>query len=328
MPTYNGCTIHNELTCTNNTFDLHVPLLFLFFSCGTPKHSYGKRSSLCCCFGRLIKKVNKSTESYRAEIDLKRLKEDNDDAVVLEEAQAVRDNNWGQRNVAVEVLGLTKTFHKGKLRAVDSIAYGIDNNQLFTLLGHNGAGKTTTINMLVGNMMHSGGDATIFGNSISSDLSAVHQIMGYCPQHDVLYDRLTGKEHLELFANIKNSIYAEQIIDVGNEVVERLQQVNLVSAQHVQSGAYSGGMQRRLSIAIALIGDPKIVYVQVFAVVFAVVFVVVCSHVWFFFCRGCAVVLWYCENCENCENCGAVGMHGCSVCMAGIWTNPRLGWIP
>jgi ABC-type multidrug transport system ATPase subunit len=51
-------------------------------------------------------------------------------------------------------------------------------------------------------------------------------------------------------------------MNVGNEVVERLQQVNLVAAQHVQSGAYSGGMQRRLSIAIALIGDPKIVYLD------------------------------------------------------------------
>ena len=90
MPTYNGCTINNEPTCTNNTFGFHVPLLFLFFSCDTPKHSYGKRSSLCCCFGRLIKKANKSNETYRAEIDLKRLKEDNDDAVAFEVAPHLR----------------------------------------------------------------------------------------------------------------------------------------------------------------------------------------------------------------------------------------------
>ena len=254
-------TLENSMEWLVISFFIHS-ILAIYLEKIMP-NSYGKRSSVCCCVTQFIKRgAATGAHVHRDNIDLGKFKKDSDDNEVVREAESVKNNEWGDRNVAVELLGLTKIFHGGKLRAVDGIAYGIDNNQLFTLLGHNGAGKTTTINMLVGNMLHSEGDARVFGHSISHDMTAVHQIMGYCPQHDVLYAELTGREHLELFANIKNSIYADAIIDVGAEVVERLQQVNLIACQNVISSAYSGGMQRRLSIAIALIGDPRIVYLD------------------------------------------------------------------
>jgi ATP-binding cassette subfamily A (ABC1) protein 3 len=79
------------------------------------------------------------------------------------------------------------------------VSYSIDYNSLFVLLGHNGAGKSTTFNMLTGLMPLTEGDATIFGLSVRRDMDKISKIMGVCPQHDILWDNLTGREHLELF---------------------------------------------------------------------------------------------------------------------------------
>merc|ERR1719258_991225 len=129
------------------------------------------------------------------------------------------------------------------VKAVQGITYGIDNNSVFVLLGHNGAGKTTTINALVGNLRPTNGDAYVFGHSCNTSMRTINQMMGVCPQHDILWEQLTGREHLELFAALRG---------MPEESIE----------QNVKSGAYSGGMKRRLSIAIALLGDPQIVYLD------------------------------------------------------------------
>merc|ERR1711871_603607 len=255
-------TYENCMTYQITSFLLHC-LLAIYLEKVVP-NSYGKRGSLCCCITRFFSgRRSGQNNNSRATIDVDGIKKHTDDAGVVSEASLVKQSWAGsQREVAMEVIGLTKTFHRGALRAVDGIAYGVDKDSLFVLLGHNGAGKTTTINMLVGNMTHNGGDALVFGNSISEDMSSVNQIMGVCPQHDVLYHRLTGAEHLRLFATMKSSSGAAVGMDVEQEVVQRLSDVNLIASQDVNAGAYSGGMQRRLSIAIALIGNPKIVYLD------------------------------------------------------------------
>ena len=120
---------------------------------------------------------------------------------------------------------------------------------------HNGAGKTTTINMLTGMLPITSGDAYVFGHSAKYDMSSIREIMGICPQHDILWDQLTGKEHLQLFAGLKGMNPAE----IQEEALKRLEQVELLHVADVQAQAYSGGMKRRLSLAIALIGDPKVV---------------------------------------------------------------------
>merc|ERR1712146_187970 len=102
---------------------------------------------------------------------------------------------------AVEIIGMTKKF--GDFTAVDGIAYAIDEDQLVALLGHNGAGKTTTINMLVGNMAISGGEAFVRGMPVSTEMDSINAQMGVCPQHDVLWHELTGYEHLHLFATMR-----------------------------------------------------------------------------------------------------------------------------
>ena len=112
--------------------------------------------------------------------------------------------------------------------------------------------------MLTGLMPPTSGDATVFGHSITHAMDCIRPLMGVCPQHDVLWDQLTGKEHLELFSRIKG-IPEEEI---EQEVNKRLADVMLEADADVRSGYYSGGMKRRLSIALALIGNPKIVFLD------------------------------------------------------------------
>ena len=165
-------------------------------------NAYGKRRSLLFCLRCLFRR-----NDNREIVDVNRMREkvvvESDDPDVQAEAQRVKNGKKNGRNIAIEVVGLVKTFHGGDLKAVNGISYGIDDNSLFVLLGHNGAGKTTTINMLVGNMDISGGDAFIRGLSASSDMDTINRQMGVCPQHDVLWDELTGYEHLYLFSTMR-----------------------------------------------------------------------------------------------------------------------------
>ena len=151
------------------------------------------------------------------------------------------------------VLSNAKRFH-----AVQGVSLAIDEGELLVLLGHNGAGKSTTINMLTGILDTSSGDATVFGFSVNFQMAQIRKLMGVCPQHDKLYAKLTGREHLDLFARLKGVPDAQ----VTPEVNARLSDVLLTASADVTADAYSGGMQRRLSIALALLGDPKIVFLD------------------------------------------------------------------
>ncbi|KAL6073552.1 ABC transporter, ATPbinding domain containing protein [Balamuthia mandrillaris] len=165
--------------------------------------------------------------------------------------------------------------------AVSNVWYYIDSNQLFCLLGPNGAGKTTTISMLTGLLPPTHGNAYIYGNSIIHQMTNIQKVMGVCPQFDVLWDELTGKEHLHIFAGLKGIPGWK---NMRAEARRRLEDVSLTSARNKLTHMYSGGMKRRLSVAIgsfslclslfsllllltvliilALIGNPKIVFLD------------------------------------------------------------------
>lgn len=175
----------------------------------------------------------------------------------------------GGRN-AVELYGLKKVFRQRAgtgccsgntdFWAICGSWFSIAENQLFCLLGPNGAGKTTTINCLTGVLPATGGDALVYGQSIKSEggMDYVRSIMGVCPQFDVLWPELTGEEHLTIYGHVKGVKGSH----VKKEAAELLEKVKLTYAARQRSGAYSGGMKRRLSVAIALLGDPKIVYLD------------------------------------------------------------------
>jgi ABC-type Na+ transport system ATPase subunit NatA len=127
--------------------------------------------------------------------------------------------------------------------------------QVFVLLGHNGSGKTTTINMLTGKLSPSSGDAYVMGNSVRDNVHNIQRLVGSVPQHDLLWGSLSAAEHIRMFAQIKGIPRAR----LSDEVVSVLQQVHLLESGEQPAGEYSGGMKRRLSIALAGIGGPRVI---------------------------------------------------------------------
>lgn len=190
--------------------------------------------------------------------------EELDDDVEAEEMMVLSGELPASKAVILDRLQMTYSTNRYlccgnvRFRAVKDVCVTMDDGQLFCLLGHNGAGKSTTIGMLTGLLKPTGGNATIFGHSIIDSMDQIRENMGVCPQHDVLWPQLTAREHLELYAGFKRLYGSEMIKDVA----ERLEDVALTAAADTPCGNYSGGMKRRLSVSIALIGDPKIVFLD------------------------------------------------------------------
>ena len=158
----------------------------------------------------------------------------------------------------VTITGLGKIFSSccsSPLHAVNDLSLEIKQKELLALLGHNGAGKSTLINLLTGVLSPSYGKAKIFGHDIRYEMNEIRKILGVCPQHDILWSELTAYEHLILFGRIKLLPYEYVISDAE----EKLKELRLFDVKDKPAGTYSGGMKRRLSLAIAGTGNPKII---------------------------------------------------------------------
>ncbi|KAJ3235230.1 hypothetical protein HDU78_005301 [Chytriomyces hyalinus] len=140
--------------------------------------------------------------------------------------------------------------------AVKDVSFAAEKGTVFGLLGPNGAGKTTLISILTGLYPPSSGNATIAGFDIRRDSSDICKVMGICPQFDILWEDLTIEEHLYFYARLKGATASEE----KQYVAKALANVSLTSLKDRQSKRLSGGEKRRLSIAIALIGTPKVVF--------------------------------------------------------------------
>ena len=160
----------------------------------------------------------------------------------------------------VRIRNLRKEFDtpSGVKVAVDDFSLDVCPDQVTVMLGHNGAGKTTTIGMMTGLIPATAGSVSVGGLSISTSMSAIRQDLGVCPQHDVLFMDLTVDEHLALFADLK-LVPPAQIPSVVDAMVA---EVGLVAKRHEQASKLSGGQKRKLSIAIAFIGDPRVVFLD------------------------------------------------------------------
>ncbi|XP_056686472.1 ABC transporter A family member 12 isoform X3 [Spinacia oleracea] len=144
--------------------------------------------------------------------------------------------------------------------AVRGLSLALGRSECFGMLGPNGAGKTSFISMMIGLTEPTSGTAYVEGLDITTCMNNVYTCMGVCPQFDLLWETLTGREHLYFYGRLKNLRGPV----LKRAVEEALKDVNLfhggVADKH--AGKYSGGMKRRLSVAISLIGNPKIVYLD------------------------------------------------------------------
>ena len=157
------------------------------------------------------------------------------------------------KQVALRVVGLTKRY--GTTVAVSGLNFDIREGEIFGLLGPNGAGKTTTIAMLATQRRPSSGDATLFGHSACKDPYRVRQMIGLAPQEVSLYPALTAAENLQFFGRI----YGVRESDLRERIDELLALVGLDAHRDDQVSIFSGGMKRRLNLAVSLVHRPKLI---------------------------------------------------------------------
>ncbi|KAF7554007.1 hypothetical protein G7Z17_g3206 [Cylindrodendrum hubeiense] len=152
----------------------------------------------------------------------------------------------------LRVMNVTKNF--GNNTAVDNVTFGIKRGEVFALLGPNGAGKSTTISIIRGDVKpnRNGGDVFVEDVSVTKNLAAARANLGVCPQFDAM-DQMTVREHLEFYAKVRG------IPDVEHNVSAVLQAVGLSAFSTRMGNALSGGNKRKLSLGIALMGNPAVV---------------------------------------------------------------------
>ena len=156
--------------------------------------------------------------------------------------------------LAIETIKLTKKF-KDKI-AVNKIDLQINEGELFALLGTNGAGKTTTIKMLSGLILPTSGEIKIENMDIKKDIFKIKEILNVSPQETAIAPNLTVKENLEFMAGVY------QIKNKDSKINELIKQFKLEEILNKKAKTLSGGWQRKVSIAISLINDPKILFLD------------------------------------------------------------------
>lgn len=158
--------------------------------------------------------------------------------------------------IAVKTVNLTKKYKD--VVAVDGVNLEINKGELFSLLGVNGAGKTTLIKVLCTLTNSNGGSAYVNGYDVSKQSELVKKVIGVCPQETAIAPNLSVKENLEFFCGIYG-FSKEKCQAKTSEIVSLLK---LGGVLNKKAGKLSGGWQRRLSIAIALIGEPKVLFLD------------------------------------------------------------------
>ncbi|RKP06539.1 P-loop containing nucleoside triphosphate hydrolase protein, partial [Thamnocephalis sphaerospora] len=196
----------------------------------------------------------KNRTSKRAEPQLGGLKGEDDD--VKAERQRVLSNQHPAASPLI-LKRMRKVYTNGKL-AVKDVTFAIESGVVFGLLGPNGAGKTTLISILTGLYESTAGHAWLNGFDTHTEMDQVYMTMGVCPQHDILWEDLTVEEHLLFYARLKGVPVAEE----ESAVTEAIEHVALQKFRTRLSKGLSGGEKRRLSIAISLIGNPGVVFLD------------------------------------------------------------------
>ena len=157
---------------------------------------------------------------------------------------------------AIQTTGLVKRYKR--LTAVDGLELAVEQGELFSLLGVNGAGKTTTIKMLTCLARPTAGDAAVGGYSVTREAEQVKRLIGVSPQETAVAPNLTVQENLELICGI-HGFSREK---TRAKIAELSGQFALDAALGRRAGKLSGGWQRRVSIAMALIGEPQILFLD------------------------------------------------------------------
>jgi ABC-2 type transport system ATP-binding protein len=157
---------------------------------------------------------------------------------------------------AIEVDELTKSY--GTVHALDGVSFSVGEGEVFGLLGPNGAGKSTTVRVLVTLTKPDGGSATVAGHDVGRDPNAVRRAIGYVPQESGVDRFATGRENLELQGRIQGMGGR----DLRSRADELLELVGIADAANRVVRGYSGGMKRRLDVAMGLVHRPRVLFLD------------------------------------------------------------------
>ena len=155
---------------------------------------------------------------------------------------------------AIAVTGLRKAF--GDKTVLDGIDLDVPAGTVFSLLGPNGAGKTTTVNVLTTLTKADGGTVRVAGHDVASAAKAVRSAIGVTGQFAAVDELLTGRENLQLMVDLSPANVDKRIVD---NLLERFE---LVESADKAAATYSGGMRRKLDLAMTLVGDPQIIFLD------------------------------------------------------------------
>jgi len=185
-----------------------------------------------------------------------------EDADVKEERDRVINSEISSDEYPLIMKNMRKVYAgrggAGPKLAVKDVSFAVEKNITFGLLGPNGAGKTTLISILTGLYESSSGSALIAGNNVQNNSEEVYKVIGICPQFDIQWEDLTVGEHLYFYARLKGVVPSDE----KQAVSRALKDVSLTDFENRLSKGLSGGERRRLSIAIALLGDPKVIFLD------------------------------------------------------------------
>ncbi len=156
----------------------------------------------------------------------------------------------------LEARNLIKKY--GDLVAVDDVTFSIGQGEIFGLLGPNGAGKSTTISMLTGLFPPNSGAIQIVGFDAIADMEKVKQLIGVVPQDLALYPTLTGRENLRFFAEM----YGLNGVRLNERIASILEMVSMTERANDRVQSYSGGMKRRINLAVGLMNNPRVLFLD------------------------------------------------------------------
>jgi ABC-2 type transport system ATP-binding protein len=160
------------------------------------------------------------------------------------------------REQAISIKNLVKRYDD--VTAIDGLSFDVEEGEIFGLLGPNGAGKSTTINILSGLLEPTSGSATVLGFDVQREPGKVKERIGVCPQEPAFFPYLTGRENVELMGNLQG-MPKEKLRERTDWLLD---QVGLGEASSRRAGKYSGGMVRRTSLAMALVHDPEVAFLD------------------------------------------------------------------
>lgn len=173
-------------------------------------------------------------------------------------AEAERVKNKDPSLLPVRVNHIHKRY--GSVVACENVSFGLEYGECFALLGISGAGKTTTFKCLTGECYPTYGDLSINGHDVttSSGFQQARKMIGYCPQFDTIFEGLTVMEHLQIYAALKGIKASLRQALIDKQIVD----MDLVDYVNIRANNLSGGNKRKLSVSIAMIGNPPLVFLD------------------------------------------------------------------